>query len=91
MIIEERESQFTTSDSLRADLVKWLPDMKIPNVVTLRSYLKKYLNMSFKKVSHIFIPNPTIEDRVLKAEFIYVTQTLEREGVRLIYLDEFAV
>ena len=47
--------------------------------------------MSFKKVSHIFIPNPTIEDRVLKAEFIYVTQTLEREGVRLIYLDEFAV
>jgi len=73
MIIEERESKFITSDSLWADLIKWIPEIKIPSTVTLWKYLKQYLNMSFKKVSHIFIPNPTIEDRVLKAEFIYVT------------------
>lgn len=53
--------------------------------------MKFKLALSFKKVNHIHKPVFSHEDNVLKLQFLYMIQKLRTEGVRLIYLDEFAI
>ena len=53
--------------------------------------MKKYLNFSYHWVNKIFDPNPLKVSLQLKLKYIYLYQWLKQEGVKLIYMDEFAV
>lgn len=53
--------------------------------------MKKYLNFSYHRVNKIFDPNPLKVSLQLKLKYIYLYQRLRQEGVKLIYMDEFAV
>jgi hypothetical protein len=53
--------------------------------------MKWYLKVSYHKVNQIFDPNPLKDSLNLKLKFIYMYLKLKEEGVRMIFIDEFAV
>jgi len=57
-ILQEYKHHAVTSSIIRGELVKRLPDIKIPVGYSIRRYMKKYLKVTYHKANHIFDPNP---------------------------------
>lgn len=90
-ILEENRNRPISSIDIRQILEHWFPEMKIPSVISLWTFIKRYLGYSFHKASIIHLKDWTDEALKLKACFIMLITSLERHRVKLVYLDEFCI
>ena len=90
-ILEEFKNIHITSNFIWDQLSIRLPHLTIPHPYSIRRYLKSYLKFSYRRINHIYTPSLNYKELLYKSQFVYIYKLLMAEGVRLIFLDEFAV
>ena len=76
---------------VRAHLIRKFPNAKIPCLSTIGRYMRTQLRLSYKTLNKKH-PTSTRQENWRKFfESAWVQSTLEKQGVELIYLDEFSI
>ena len=77
--------------SVRAHLIRNFPNSKIPCLSTIGRYMKSKLKLSYKTLEKKHPTSTKPENWRKFFESAWVQSTLEKQGVELIYIDEFSI
>ena len=86
---EDKKGQYFTLENIKIEVLNRFKDLSNLSLATISAWLKRDLNLRFKKTNKVNLQLKAFEKQQLVLNSISIQIKLEKVGYNIIYLDEF--